>query len=358
MEQLISENFTIEIGSIENGSFESLLAGKYANSNIVIIVDENSHDNCLEYMLTTFTRLQDAEVMLLPVGEENKVLEVCFQVWESLTEYNIGRKDLVINLGGGVVTDMGGFIASVYKRGVDFINIPTTLLAMVDASIGGKTGVDLGIHKNQLGVFQHPKAIYVDPIFLDTLPSNELMNGYAEMLKHALIRNPEEWERLSQLEHIDLVIDLGLISNSIRVKFDVIEADPFEQGVRKILNFGHTIGHGIEGYLLEKSPIGHGHAVALGMVAESYIAMKKGLLSKAIQSDVQRVILSKFPTVFLDDDAMESVVQLTLHDKKNFNQSIQMALIDSIGSCQYDVVVSEQEVLEALIYLNQFVQLN
>jgi len=358
MEQLKSENFTVEIGSIETGSFESLLAGTYANSKIVIIVDENSHDNCLEYMLTTFTRLQDAEVMLLPAGEENKVLEVCFQVWESLTEYNIGRKDLVINLGGGVVTDMGGFIASVYKRGVDFINIPTTLLAMVDASIGGKTGVDLAGYKNQLGVFQHPKAIYVDPVFLETLPSNELMNGYAEMLKHALIRNASEWSRLSQLENIDFVIDPELILNSIRVKFDVVELDPFEKGLRKILNFGHTIGHGIEGYLLDKSPIGHGHAVALGMVAESYIAMKKGLLEKETQSEVQRTVLSKFPTVFLDDDAMESVVQLTLHDKKNFNQAIQMALIDAIGSCQYDVVVSEQEVMEALIYLNQFVQLN
>src|SRR5690606_19825507 len=163
-----------------------LLTNDYTNSKKVILVDENTHDACLEYLLTAFDGLEDAEVMLLPAGEENKVMEVCFQVWEAMSEYGVGRRDLIINLGGGVVTDMGGFIASVYKRGVDFINIPTTLLGMVDASIGGKTGIDLGPLKNQLGVFSNPKAIYVDVTFLETLETKDVVNGYAEMLKHAL----------------------------------------------------------------------------------------------------------------------------------------------------------------------------
>jgi 3-dehydroquinate synthase len=181
MQQLIGTNYFIEIGDITQSSLETYIAKYYQQSKVVIIVDENTHDCCLEYLLTSFDFLKEAEVVLLPAGEENKVMEVCFQVWEALTEYGIGRNDLILNLGGGVVTDMGGFIASIYKRGIDFIHIPTSLLGMVDASIGGKTGIDLGVYKNQLGVFNQPKAIFIDPIFLATLSDNEKRNGYAEM---------------------------------------------------------------------------------------------------------------------------------------------------------------------------------
>ena len=208
MRQIQANNYIVEIGNLTKSSFQNLLSSKYINSKKVILVDENTHDFCLEYLLTTFDELKEAEVMLLPVGEENKVMEVCFQVWEALSEYKIGRKDVIINLGGGVVSDMGGFIASIYKRGIDFINIPTTLLSMVDASIGGKTGIDLGRHKNQLGTFTDPIAIYIDVLFLQTLPQTEILNGYAEMLKHALIFDEAYWNELISITSMNDLLDI------------------------------------------------------------------------------------------------------------------------------------------------------
>jgi 3-dehydroquinate synthase len=271
----MTNNEQIEFGSILSSSFEALIDVRYEKSKKIIIVDENTHDNCLEYLLTSFDQLKDAEVMLLPAGEENKVMEVCFQVWNALSEYRIGRKDLIINLGGGLVTDMGGFMASVYKRGVDFIHIPTSLLGMVDASIGGKTGIDLGPFKNQLGTFSQAQKIYIDPIFLATLPEAELWNGYAEMLKHALIADPDHWKSLISISSPEELINLSLIQKSAEIKMSFVNQDPFEKGSRKLLNFGHTIGHAIEGFSLEKDqPIAHGHAVAIGLLLESELSFR------------------------------------------------------------------------------------
>jgi 3-dehydroquinate synthase len=261
MIKIQASNYNIEIGNLVESSFQNLLNDKYVSSKKVIIVDENTHDFCLEYLLTNFEDLKEAEVMLLPVGEENKVMEVCFQVLEALSEYKIGRNDLIINLGGGVVSDMGGFIASIYKRGIDFINIPTSLLAMVDASIGGKTGIDLGRHKNQIGTFRDPKALFVDISFLDTLPQEEVLNGYAEMLKHALIFDTEYWKELTSITSMNDLLNASKIEKSILLKNKVVESDPLEKNNRKKLNFGHTIGHALEGFFLDSESISHGHAV-------------------------------------------------------------------------------------------------
>ena len=179
MKYIQSNNCKLEVGSIEKSSFNSILKETYTSSKCVIIVDENTKENCLEYLITSFEPLHGAEVIVLPVGEENKDLEIAVNVWEALTEYGITRYDLIINLGGGLVTDMGGFIASCYKRGCDYINIPTTLLGMVDASLGGKTGLNLGPYKNKIGVFSEPKVVYIYPIFLRTLPDVELRSGFA-----------------------------------------------------------------------------------------------------------------------------------------------------------------------------------
>src|SRR5690554_5038618 len=184
IKQIASKYNKVEVGKIENSSFNTLLTTKYRKSKKIVIVDENTEEKCWPFILTSFGSLKDAEVVVLPSGEDNKAMEICFQVWEALTSYNIQRNDLIINIGGGVVTDMGGFIASVFKRGLDFINIPTTLLAMVDASVGGKTGVNLGIHKNQLGVFSMPELTICDSSFLHTLEAREVLAGKAEMIKH------------------------------------------------------------------------------------------------------------------------------------------------------------------------------
>lgn len=252
IKKIESQDCFIEIGNHAESSLQHLLDVDYANAKKVIIVDENTHDNCLEALLTHYEALKEAEVILLPPGEENKVMEICFQVWEALTEYKIGRRDLIINLGGGVITDLGGFIASVYKRGVKFINMPTSLLAMVDASSGGKTGIDLGPYKNQLGLFAQPICTIIDPGFLATLPNNEKVWGKAEMLKHGLIANKAHWDAVKKKD----VLEIGIeeIIQSVAIKNSIVLQDPFEQNERKKLNFGHTIAHALEAYFLDKSP--------------------------------------------------------------------------------------------------------
>lgn len=356
MQQFNLDHCQIEIGNIESSTFHELLTTKYASSKKLILVDENTHDACLEYLITTFPALEEAEVMLLPAGEQNKVMEVCFQVWEAFSEYKINRSDVVINLGGGVVTDMGGFIASVYKRGLDFIHIPTSLLGMVDASIGGKTGIDLGPFKNQIGTFQQPAATYIDHRFIYTLPSEELMNGFAEMLKHALIADANHWNQLVKLD-IATFLDQdklpALIAHSAQIKIAVVEKDPLEKNVRKSLNFGHTIGHGIEGFCLESGePIAHGHAVALGIIAESYISFKKQLISEKELMQIVARITQGFEYVAFSQDAKNRIAELMLNDKKNDQSGIRAVLLNGIGNVKIDELVSNKEVIDALNYID------
>lgn len=340
----------VEIGSILNGGFQSFLKA-FENQQILIIVDENTHDCCLEYLITSFPELERAEIMLLPNGEENKVMEVCFQVWQAFTEYKVERKDLVINLGGGVVTDMGGFIASVYKRGLTFIHIPTTLLGMVDAAIGGKNGIDLNGFKNQLGTITQPARVFVDAGFLSTLPPEEIFNGYAEMLKHALIGDAKLWEEIRHIQSEEALIQEAVILQSIRVKTNIIEQDPFEGGLRKKLNFGHTVGHALESYFFQSTPISHGHAVALGMIAESFISMKRGILSKEAYKDIESTIIRSFPMIELNADDVSIVISLMYQDKKNIAGQIRSCLLEGIGTCSFDHYLTEEEIGESLFHL-------
>jgi 3-dehydroquinate synthase len=340
----------VEIGSILNGGFQSFLKA-FENQQILIIVDENTHDCCLEYLITSFPELERAEIMLLPNGEENKVMEVCFQVWQAFTEYKVERKDLVINLGGGVVTDMGGFIASVYKRGLTFIHIPTTLLGMVDAAIGGKNGIDLNGFKNQLGTITQPARVFVDAGFLSTLPPEEIFNGYAEMLKHALIGDAKLWEEIRHIQSEEALIQEAVILQSIRVKTNIIEQDPFEGGLRKKLNFGHTVGHALESYFFQSTSISHGHAVALGMIAESFISMKRGILSKEAYKDIESTIIRSFPMIELNADDVSIVISLMYQDKKNIAGQIRSCLLEGIGTCSFDHHLTEEEIGESLFHL-------
>lgn len=341
----------LEIGSITEGGFQNFLKA-FENQQILIVVDENTHDFCLEYMITSFPELERAEIMLLPCGEENKVMEVCFQVWQAFTEYGVGRKDLVINLGGGVVTDMGGFIASIYKRGLSFIHIPTSLLGMVDAAIGGKNGIDLNGFKNQLGTITQPDCVFIDTVFLATLPAEEIFNGYAEMLKHALIGDAELWEEIRLIQSEEELIQQEVIVKAIQVKTSIIEQDPLEGGLRKKLNFGHTVGHALESFFFQSTPISHGHAVALGMVAESYLSMKRNMLSKEIYKDIEETIIRSFPMITLNADDVSQVIAMMYQDKKNSAGQIRSCLLEGIGSCLYDQVIQEDEIGESLFHLS------
>jgi 3-dehydroquinate synthase len=342
-----AKDYSIEFGPLLDSNFQNLLTKNYSNSKKIILVDENTHEFCLEYLITNYPELADAEVMLLPEGEENKVMEVCFQVWEALSEYKVSRKDLIINLGGGVVTDMGGFIASIYKRGIDFINIPTSLLAMVDASIGGKTGIDLGSYKNQLGVFSNPKAIFIDESFLHTLPEEEKLNGFAEMIKHGLVKNINHFKKLVPIEKGK--INLDLIYDSVSIKNEIVLADPNENNERKKLNFGHTFGHAIEGFFLQtENQIKHGHAVALGMLCETYLSCLKGKIDSAIYNDIHEIIESEFKLISIQEVDHFAIINLMEQDKKNQGNKILCVLLTEIGQCEFDQEISRDEIIEVL----------
>lgn len=346
----------IHLGPLDSAPFQDLL-NQFEGNKKVIIVDENTHDCCLEYLITSFPSLESAEVILLPEGEENKVLEVCYQVWEAMLEYKITRNDLVINLGGGMVTDLGGFVASVYKRGINFVHIPTSLMAMIDASLGGKNGVDLNNLKNIIGTITNPLAIYIDITFLETLPPEEIFNGFAEMLKHALIYDSDYWNTLKSVNSEAELIEEKNILRSIEIKKAIVESDPNEKGFRKRLNFGHSLGHALESYFMTKKPIAHGHAVALGMIGESYISMKRKVLSEEAYKAIEQTIIRVFPMLEIPDDALLEVMEFLSNDKKNEGSSKSFVLLTSIGNAEINAHLSNKEVGEALLHLSLLAQL-
>lgn len=326
-------------------------------SRIFILVDSNTHDFCLpQFMQKLESDTITVEVMEMPNGEEHKTIDICSGVWEALAEYNADRKSLLINLGGGVVTDLGGFVASTYMRGIPYINIPTSLLAMVDASVGGKTGVDLGALKNQVGVINEGVMVGVDTSFLSTLPQNEMVSGFAEMLKHGLIYDKTYWETLTHLENLDISdLDL-LIYDSVLIKNKVVTEDPTEQGLRKILNFGHTLGHAIESYFLEngdKTPLLHGEAIAVGMILEAYLSTKVCNLTEEDFHVIVEGILKTFSIVDISKNDQTFIIELLKHDKKNSHGIIKFVLLEAIGQPKIDCVVPNDLILAAFDYYSQ-----
>ncbi|HEX7869266.1 MAG TPA: 3-dehydroquinate synthase [Chryseobacterium sp.] len=318
-------------------------------SKVFILVDENTHEYCLPLLLGNLETDLAFEILEIEAGEEMKNIQTANQLWEILTEMQADRKALIINLGGGVITDMGGFVASTYKRGIQFINIPTTLLSMCDASIGGKTGIDLMHYKNMVGTFSFPEQIYVYPRFLDTLPAKEVKSGFAEMLKHGLIADKKHWEDLIQLQHLDPFGIEPFIPQSMEIKQEVVNADFHEKNVRKTLNFGHTIGHAIESLCLQsENPILHGEAVALGMICESHLSYLEGLVSKEDSDLIIENIQRYFCFVDLTDFKDEDIFSLLLNDKKNSDAKINFSLISGIGSCVFDHQCSTENIQKSI----------
>ena len=259
-------------------------------SNIFILVDDKTNAFCLPLFLPYLATKKTIEIIEIESGESEKNITTCVEIWSALTELNGDRKSIIINVGGGVVTDIGGFVASTFKRGIDFIHIPTTLLGMVDAAIGGKNGVDLGNLKNQVGVINIPKMVLIDSQYLETLPQTEMRSGLAEMLKHGLIFDSGYWTQFLDLKAIDFADFDALIYRSVEIKNEIVMQDPTENGIRKALNFGHTLGHAIESYFLEndtKKTLLHGEAVAIGMILESHISMQKNLISETEYAEIK-----------------------------------------------------------------------
>lgn len=323
-------------------------------SMIFILVDTNTHDLCLPNFLSQLESGDIVvEVMEMPEGEDHKTIEICTGVWEAMSEYNADRKSLLINLGGGVVTDLGGFVASTYMRGIDYINVPTTLLAMVDASVGGKTGVDLGILKNQIGVISEGSMVLIDTSFLETLPQNHMVSGYAEMIKHGLIYDKEYWNTLTHLEGLDISDLDQLIYDSVVIKNKVVSEDPTEQGTRKILNFGHTLGHAIESYFLGNTNITqllHGEAIAIGMILEAYISTEVCGLSTKDLNIITEGVLKTFSFVEINANDQKTILELLKHDKKNSYGIVKFVLLEAIGQPKIDCQVNNELILEAFDY--------
>ena len=345
MQQQMNAHHDIFFGSLIEGHFDQLLE-RYSDSKKVIFTDETVFELWMEDLLTHHPLLHDAEIIQVPPGEENKVIEICHQVWHALSEYEIARNDLIINFGGGVITDMGGFIASTYKRGLDFINIPTTLLSQVDASVGGKTGVDLGGYKNQIGVFADPVAVFIDTKYHSTLPEDEIKSGFAEMLKHGLIQDAHHWSNLKvKINELDDGVSTALIRDSVYIKKAIVEKDPQEKGLRKLLNLGHTIGHGVEGMrLIAGEPIPHGFGVAWGILVEAAIAHEQDLLSQKAFSEIQALIQETYPTPSLSENDILSIMALIKNDKKNRGHELNFTLLKSIGEAVFDQVVPTKTV--------------
>jgi 3-dehydroquinate synthase len=348
-ESLSYNNSALHFGLLSESIFRKILQEDYANSKKIILTDETVNDLWVQDLTSNYVELSKAEIIQIPSGEEYKTIEVCTQIWEALSEYEVGRNDLIINFGGGVITDLGGFVASLFKRGMHFINIPTTLLSMVDASIGGKTGVDLGSYKNQVGVFSDARHVFIDDRYLETLGDDQLLSGYAEMLKHGLIKDADYWDKLLQFDPSKDLDRLDFIYHSVNIKKRIVEQDIKETGLRKILNFGHTIGHGIEGLFLSKGePIMHGYGVAAGIIAEAYISLELKLISKTEYEEIEQAISSKFPPIKISESEFKDILKLMRNDKKNSGGKVHFSLLNGIGNCVFDQEVSETLILDAL----------
>ncbi|MBK8351621.1 MAG: 3-dehydroquinate synthase [Saprospirales bacterium] len=319
-------------------------------SKVFVVVDENTKQHCLPILQNVLTAI---EIIETKSGEIYKNIATCEFIWQQLIEQNADRKSVIINLGGGVIGDMSGFAASCYKRGIDFINIPTTLLSQVDSSIGGKLGIDFKYGKNLIGLFRNPKLVLVSSQFLKTLPKRQFINGWSEIIKHALIKDKAQWLLYKNIDIHNCDMN-AIVFHSLQIKKAVVEADPYENGLRKILNFGHTIGHAIEAYSLEhdETPLLHGEAIAIGMICESFLSVKKCGLTQDELNEITKLILKYFPKYNIENYNTDKIITSMLSDKKNNATKILAALLSEIGNSVFDIEINKDEILESLNYYN------
>ncbi|WP_185859440.1 3-dehydroquinate synthase [Blattabacterium cuenoti] len=319
--------------------------------NTFILLDDRTHKHCLPILLSHIDFLKKSNLIQIKSGEKEKNIHTCIQICKNLEKFKANRKSLILNLGGGVITDIGGFVASIFKRGIRFVNIPTTLLGMVDASVGYKTGVNLDSIKNEIGSFYIPEFLIIDTHFLKTLPKKEIISGMAEMFKHGLIADKDFWIKMNQIKDINNINQWDhLIHQSILIKQKIVDLDPKEKGLRKILNFGHTIGHALESYFLNTEKILHGIAVIMGMICESWISYKINGLSISDYENIK----SKFSALYpmqkkffdLEDSEIEKILMIMEYDKKNENNKIQFSLLKEIGKCSYNCQVPHSLIKE------------
>jgi len=352
MKSITTEDYVIHFNS---NCYEKL--NEYIESSnfskIFLLVDTNTHNFCLSHFMSQIVTQQNIEIIEIEAGEINKNIDTCVGVWNALSDLDADRKSLLINLGGGVVTDLGGFVASTFKRGIKYINVPTTLLSMVDASVGGKTGVDLGTLKNQIGVIKFSNMVLIDTQFLNSLPQNEMRSGLAEMFKHGLIKSETYWSEMCNLSQIQADSLGELIYESVEIKKEIVTQDPKEEGLRKTLNYGHTLGHAIESYFLStknKTTLLHGEAIAIGMVLATYISNILEGFPKDKLDSIKKTMINMYGKVEFEESDYQSIIDLLKFDKKNAHGNINFVLLKDIGETKTDCIVDNEIIFDAFSY--------
>jgi 3-dehydroquinate synthase len=318
-------------------------------NRIIIITDENVEKHCLPILKSEFKDLNIEGVITILSGEENKSIHQLIYIWNELTRLNAGRDDLILNLGGGVLTDIAGFAAGTFKRGLQFINFPTTLLGMVDAAIGGKTGIDFAKYKNQVGLFVNPICVVIDPVFLKTLANEHWQSGFAEVMKYGLIMDRELWQKLHGKNFKNIADWNKVIIKAARDKIDIVRFDLMEKGIRKNLNFGHTIGHALESFFLKsENPITHGKAVAAGMICESWISSRLFSMECTNVESIVDMIDMNFDRLDFTNDDIPRIKELMQQDKKVRNKKQNFSLLRKIGKAVHEIEVDDDMVEQSL----------
>ncbi|HOI88174.1 MAG TPA: 3-dehydroquinate synthase [Lentimicrobium sp.] len=348
----------VRVGGSSPEALQQLLLSQFmGNSPVYVLTDSNTRKHCYPVLQRHVPALSEAICLEAEAGEQNKTLQTCERIWMQMAESGGNRNSLLINLGGGVITDLGGFAASVFHRGMPFINIPTTLMAMVDASLGGKTGVDLHGLKNQIGLFANPAAILVWPGFLDTLPEREILSGAAEICKHALIADAGMWDKIVKGSKEPLLWKEYILP-AIKIKTGIVSSDPLEQGSRRLLNFGHTLGHAIETWSLRNDaiPLTHGEAVAAGMVCETRISAQIAGLPAEEADTVTDFLIRRFGHYPMNEDAIASIARLSVYDKKNRNGKHLLSLLRSVGQAADGIPCEPRLIAESLRFYASYTQ--
>ena len=327
-------------------------------SKVLILVDRNTSEYCLPVFQELLPELIDYDIIEVDPGEENKNIDFCIGVWKMMLDFGADRQSLLINLGGGVITDMGGFAASTFKRGIDFIQVPTTLLSQVDASVGGKTGIDMDNVKNMIGTFTQPQAVFISTRFLQTLDQRQRISGFAEMIKHGLIADANYFKMIQTLQPEQITVEH--IQHSVLIKNQVVLEDPLEKNLRKILNFGHTIGHAVESYSLTKDaePLLHGEAIAVGMICEGFLSHRTMGLRLDEVERMAHTFATHFPLSLIEEHNIDELVSLMRSDKKNANDRIGFALLSTIGKCHPGLFVDETQIKACIQDYNEWVSKN
>jgi len=323
---------------------------------LFVLCDETTEHLCLP-VVRDFECMKGAQLITIPATDTHKTLESLSHVWSELQRMGATRHSLMVNLGGGMVTDLGGFAASTFKRGIPYINIPTTLLSMVDASVGGKTGINFGGLKNEIGVFNNARSVILDTTFLRTMDHENICSGYAEMLKHGLINNEKMWAELLNFSlelNVENLEALGtMVAESVAVKQRIVTEDPTEQGIRKALNLGHTAGHAFESLALERKPVLHGYAVAWGMIVELYLCCIKTNFPQDKMRQTVAFIKENYGRMAITCDDYPHLIELMHHDKKNQGNSINFTLLGGIGDIRINQTATEEEIKDALDFYRE-----